>query len=187
MNQGSNQQPASEDTRLSIGKAAKHLGISIDTLRRWEKKGRIIAYRSPGGHRYFLREDLDNLFGKKYTREETKQYSTQAAPTSPTTVEVPPSQPTQVISQQYTTPPAQTEAASQPQNQPVKPVAKYEMSESDKQKLSNILSSPTSKNGQKKYSFFTKLVITGVVLFSLVDIVLVIMYFTSPSLITPLP
>jgi len=56
--------------RLSIGKAAKYLGVSIDTLRRWEKKGVITAYRSPGGHRYFLEEDLDKLFNHKYTRVE---------------------------------------------------------------------------------------------------------------------
>ncbi|MFV1917275.1 MAG: hypothetical protein ACC618_02245, partial [Patescibacteria group bacterium] len=39
-----------------------------DTLRRWEKKGVIAAYRSPGGHRYFLRGDLEKLFNQKYTR-----------------------------------------------------------------------------------------------------------------------
>ena len=38
---------------LSIGKAAKHLGVSVDTLRRWERKGRLNSERSPGGHRYF--------------------------------------------------------------------------------------------------------------------------------------
>lgn len=54
--------------RLSIGKAAEHINVSIDTLRRWEKKGVITAYRSPGGHRYFLREDLEKLFDQKYTR-----------------------------------------------------------------------------------------------------------------------
>ncbi len=62
-----------EDTKLrllNIGSAAEYLGISIDTLRRWEKKGRIIPLRSPGGHRYYSKEDLDALFGKRYTRDE---------------------------------------------------------------------------------------------------------------------
>lgn len=59
---------------LSIGEASEYLGISIDTLRRWEKKNKITALRSPGGHRYFKRKDLDNLFGRKYERtEETKK------------------------------------------------------------------------------------------------------------------
>lgn len=56
---------------LTIGEASKYLGVSIDTLRRWEKKGKINAYRSPGGHRYFRKTDLENLFGTKYERDET--------------------------------------------------------------------------------------------------------------------
>src|SRR3989344_5655150 len=55
---------------LSIGEASEYLGISIDTLRRWEKKGRIEPFRSPGGHRYFDKKTLDDLFGKRYTRDE---------------------------------------------------------------------------------------------------------------------
>jgi excisionase family DNA binding protein len=54
---------------LSIGEASEYLGISIDTLRRWEKKERITAYRSPGGHRYFQKEDLKGLFNARYTRD----------------------------------------------------------------------------------------------------------------------
>lgn len=66
------------DDRLTIGKAAKHIGVSIDTLRRWEKRGVVTALRSPGGHRYFLKKDLENLFDQKYTR---------AAPTKRTPAE----------------------------------------------------------------------------------------------------
>ena len=57
---------------LSIGKAAKFLGVSIDTLRRWSKKGKIKTYRSPGGHRYFLKKDLSNVQNQKYAREKPK-------------------------------------------------------------------------------------------------------------------
>jgi len=67
---------------LSIGEASEYLGISIDTLRRWEKKGRIEPFRSPGGHRYFEKKQLDNLFGKKYERiEPTIRKSTGAKET----------------------------------------------------------------------------------------------------------
>src|SRR3990170_7177102 len=59
--------------RLSIGESAEYLGVSIDTLRRWEKKKVILALRSPGGHRYFLKKDLDKLFGQKYARVSTKK------------------------------------------------------------------------------------------------------------------
>ena len=60
---------------LAIGDAAKYLGVSIDTLRRWEKKGKVVPLRSPGGHRYFDKEALDKLFGTKYTREESDKSS----------------------------------------------------------------------------------------------------------------
>lgn len=53
---------------LSIGEAAEYLGVSIDTLRRWAKAGKISDTRSPGGHRYFRKTDLDNLFNTKYER-----------------------------------------------------------------------------------------------------------------------
>ncbi|OGM21922.1 hypothetical protein A2863_03390 [Candidatus Woesebacteria bacterium RIFCSPHIGHO2_01_FULL_38_9b] len=55
---------------LSIGQASEYLGVSIDTLRRWEKKGKVDSLRSPGGHRYYEKKQLDNLFGKKYERVE---------------------------------------------------------------------------------------------------------------------
>lgn len=68
---------------LTIGEASEYLGVSIDTLRRWEKKGRITPYRSPGGHRYYEKEELDNLFGKRYTRDEpTASHTGQTSPLS---------------------------------------------------------------------------------------------------------
>ncbi|MBI4036686.1 MerR family DNA-binding transcriptional regulator, partial [Candidatus Daviesbacteria bacterium] len=38
---------------LKIGQAAKTLGVSIDTLRRWEGAGKISAQRTEGGTRYY--------------------------------------------------------------------------------------------------------------------------------------
>ena len=55
---------------LTIGESSEYLNVSIDTLRRWEKKGKLNALRSPGGHRYFATAELDTLFGKKYERTE---------------------------------------------------------------------------------------------------------------------
>ncbi|MGE5425639.1 MAG: MerR family transcriptional regulator [Bacillota bacterium] len=45
----------------SIGEAANKLGISIDTLRRWDKKGILRSYRFGGqkGHRYFSVSDIE--------------------------------------------------------------------------------------------------------------------------------
>lgn len=45
---------------LSIGQTAKLLGVSVDTLRRWDSAGRLQSIRSgPRGHRFYDREDID--------------------------------------------------------------------------------------------------------------------------------
>jgi excisionase family DNA binding protein len=46
------------DRLVSIGEAAKALGVSITTLRRWEASGRLSALHTAGGHR---RYDLATL------------------------------------------------------------------------------------------------------------------------------
>lgn len=50
---------------IPIGEAAKYLGISRDTLRRWEKAGKLKAQRSPTNRRYYTKEQLDQLIGKQ--------------------------------------------------------------------------------------------------------------------------
>jgi excisionase family DNA binding protein len=46
---------------LSIGDTAKYLGVSIDTLRRWDASGKLPALRSPGGHRFYSREVVERF------------------------------------------------------------------------------------------------------------------------------
>ncbi|HUD44555.1 MAG TPA: MerR family DNA-binding transcriptional regulator [Patescibacteria group bacterium] len=47
---------------VSIGKAAKEIGVSIDTLRRWDSAGRLKSTRSGiKGHRYYLKEDIEDF------------------------------------------------------------------------------------------------------------------------------
>ena len=46
--------------KVSIGQAAKELGVSQETLRRWEAAGKIEVERTPNGHR---RYDLAKLHG----------------------------------------------------------------------------------------------------------------------------
>lgn len=46
--------------KVSIGQAAKELGVSQVTLRRWEAAGKIEVDRTPNGHR---RYDLSKLYG----------------------------------------------------------------------------------------------------------------------------
>jgi excisionase family DNA binding protein len=60
---------------MSIGDAAKHLGVSRDTLRRWEKAGKIKPVRSPTNRRYYTKKILDNALKAK------KEKRTLAKPT----------------------------------------------------------------------------------------------------------
>ncbi len=48
-----------ENNLISISKAAKLLGVSIMTLRRWDESGRLSSVRKqPKGHRYYKKEDI---------------------------------------------------------------------------------------------------------------------------------
>lgn len=54
--------PRSNSKKLiSISEASDFLGISIDTLRRWERQGKIRAKRDLHNNRYFFQKDLDSL------------------------------------------------------------------------------------------------------------------------------
>ncbi len=44
---------------LTTSEAARHLGVSLSTVRRWSDLGHLRGYRTPGGQRRFSREQLD--------------------------------------------------------------------------------------------------------------------------------
>ncbi len=48
---------------VGIREAAQALGVSISTLRRWEREGKLIPEHTPGGHR---RYDLAKLFPERF-------------------------------------------------------------------------------------------------------------------------
>ena len=48
----------------SVGEAAKTLGISVDTLRRWDRKGRIRVERDEGNRRIVPASEIDRLRGE---------------------------------------------------------------------------------------------------------------------------
>lgn len=53
--------PGETQDLLSIGEAARRLGVSVNTLRRWDDNGLIRSTRTLGGQRRFLTEDVDRL------------------------------------------------------------------------------------------------------------------------------
>ena len=44
---------------MTLGQAAKYLGVAQSTIRKWSDIGRVPAFYTPGGHRRFRRGDLD--------------------------------------------------------------------------------------------------------------------------------
>ena len=51
------------ESLISIGEAAMRLGVSIDTLRRWDKSGKLIAIRK-NNIRYYFEKDIDIFLNK---------------------------------------------------------------------------------------------------------------------------
>ncbi|OGE67294.1 hypothetical protein A3J16_06340, partial [Candidatus Daviesbacteria bacterium RIFCSPLOWO2_02_FULL_39_13] len=62
---------------LKIGQAAKVLGVSIDTLRRWEKSGKISAIRTPGGTRLYPLSSLEKINPASVETYQTSSISTE--------------------------------------------------------------------------------------------------------------
>src|ERR1035437_1084820 len=54
--------PSESDDFLQVGAAAEYLGVSPQTLRRWDREGRLTAVRRPGSKsRFYRRAALDPL------------------------------------------------------------------------------------------------------------------------------
>jgi excisionase family DNA binding protein len=53
--------PPSEPDWLTLGQAAKYLGVAQSTIRKWSDEGRVPAFYTPGGHRRYRRGDLDTF------------------------------------------------------------------------------------------------------------------------------
>ena len=57
----SNNHSPGEGEWLSLREACRLLDVSDTTLRQWADAGHLRVYRTPGGHRRFLRQDVDSL------------------------------------------------------------------------------------------------------------------------------
>lgn len=60
-----------EDDQLRIGQAATLLGVSVDTLRRWEEGGDLRLERSDGGHRLVPLTEVRRLLAERSTPRPT--------------------------------------------------------------------------------------------------------------------
>jgi excisionase family DNA binding protein len=46
---------------LTLGQAARFLGVAQSTIRKWSDSGRVPAFYTPGGHRRYRRADLETF------------------------------------------------------------------------------------------------------------------------------
>jgi excisionase family DNA binding protein len=53
--------PGAEPDWLTLGQAAKYLGVAQSTIRKWSDQRRLPAFYTPGGHRRYRRGDLDTF------------------------------------------------------------------------------------------------------------------------------
>jgi excisionase family DNA binding protein len=44
---------------LTLGQAARYLGVAQSTIRKWSDQGRLAAFYTPGGHRRYRQRDLE--------------------------------------------------------------------------------------------------------------------------------
>ena len=49
---------------LTLGQAARFLGVAQSTIRKWSDQGRVPAFYTPGGHRRFRRGDLESFLAR---------------------------------------------------------------------------------------------------------------------------
>jgi excisionase family DNA binding protein len=54
---------------LTVREAARIIGVSQPTLRKWTDDGRIPAFKTPGGHRRYLRSEVQEF---QASREEER-------------------------------------------------------------------------------------------------------------------
>jgi excisionase family DNA binding protein len=58
---------------FTSSQAARYLGVSLATVRRWTDAGYLTGYRTPGGQRRFSREQLDGFIASLHRTDEGVQ------------------------------------------------------------------------------------------------------------------
>jgi len=64
VNSSSRRVPTGEPDWLTLGQAAKFLGVAQSTIRKWSDQGRVPAFYTPGGHRRYRRRDLETFLDR---------------------------------------------------------------------------------------------------------------------------
>lgn len=67
---------------FTSSQAARYLGVSLATIRRWSNAGYLTGYRTPGGQRRFSREQLDGFIQSLHRTDEssTNQSTNESTP-----------------------------------------------------------------------------------------------------------
>jgi excisionase family DNA binding protein len=60
---------------LTLGQAARFLGVAQSTIRKWADQARVPAFYTPGRHRRFRRADLEAFLGRSGQRGRPKRGS----------------------------------------------------------------------------------------------------------------
>jgi excisionase family DNA binding protein len=64
---------------FTSSEAARYIGVSLATIRRWTDAGHIHCYRTPGGQRRFSRTQLDDFMVSMHDRAVAGERTRQAA------------------------------------------------------------------------------------------------------------
>jgi excisionase family DNA binding protein len=78
--QGNRRNAAAPPEWLTLGQAAKYLGVAQSTMRKWSDLGRVPAFYTPGGHRRYRRSDLDQFLDRSGPAGGTTAYAPSTGP-----------------------------------------------------------------------------------------------------------
>ena len=70
------QPPSDRQLVFTSSQAARYVGVSLATIRRWTDAGHIHCYRTPGGQRRFSRDQLDGFVTSMQNAGETHSHPT---------------------------------------------------------------------------------------------------------------
>lgn len=56
-------------------KVAQMLGVTVTTLQRWDRNGKLKAYRLPSNHRYYTQDQIDQLLSPVKSKRQTVIYA----------------------------------------------------------------------------------------------------------------